>query len=108
MPDAGDPFEIARVVERCPTGALKYSFTHEYLPPEEGDTSTVVVAKSDGPLWLRGAITLVDDQGSTQETRLALCRCGTSDNPPFCDASGPCTAWKPPRPGSGAGAGAQS
>ncbi|MDR1426897.1 MAG: CDGSH iron-sulfur domain-containing protein, partial [Bifidobacteriaceae bacterium] len=97
LPDAGDAFEIARAIERCPAGALKYSFTRDYLPAESGD-DTRVVALADGPLWLRGSITLVTEEGETHETRLALCRCGSSARPPFCDASGPCTGWRTPPP----------
>ncbi|MDR1293762.1 MAG: (4Fe-4S)-binding protein [Bifidobacteriaceae bacterium] len=98
LPDRGDAFEVARVVERCPTGALKYSFVREYLPGETGETTAQVVAKSDGPVWLRGDFTLVTDDGATPQTRIALCRCASSANLPFCDGSGPCTEWRPSRP----------
>jgi uncharacterized Fe-S cluster protein YjdI len=98
LPDEGDPFEVAQIIERCPTGALQYSFTREYLPAEPGDAAPSVVAKSDGPLWLRGDLTLITDDGATRVTRIALCRCGATNQTPFCDASGPCTDWHPPRP----------
>lgn len=42
----------------------------------------------DGPLLVRGATTVVDDQGSRHSvTRpvVALCRCGSSGSLPWCD-----------------------
>jgi uncharacterized Fe-S cluster protein YjdI/CDGSH-type Zn-finger protein len=101
LPDAGDPFQIAAVIARCPTGALQYSFAREYLPGEAASPLTAVTARSDGPVWLTGNLVLTTDQGETRETRLALCRCGQSGRPPFCDASGPCTGWRSkPKPAS--------
>lgn len=41
-----------------------------------------------GPLLVRGARTVVDDEGVTHTvTRpvVALCRCGGSQRPPWCD-----------------------
>lgn len=44
----------------------------------------------NGPLLVRGDMTLVDDDGTPLErTRrtVALCRCGVSSIKPFCDGS---------------------
>lgn len=44
----------------------------------------------NGPLLVRGDMTLVDDAGAPLErTRrtVALCRCGVSSIKPFCDGS---------------------
>ena len=38
-------------------------------------------------LYVRGTITLVRGGEATQETRVALCRCGASLNKPYCDNS---------------------
>jgi CDGSH-type Zn-finger protein len=42
-----------------------------------------------GPLYLRGRITLPGGTHASvvEYTRVALCRCGTSANKPFCDGS---------------------
>lgn len=42
-----------------------------------------------GPLWVRGGITIVGADGTAYEirNRVALCRCGASENKPFCDGS---------------------
>jgi CDGSH-type Zn-finger protein len=42
-----------------------------------------------GPLFLRGRIRIKDADGRLirEDTRVALCRCGASENKPFCDGS---------------------
>ena len=42
-----------------------------------------------GPLWLRGGIAVVAADGFEDEVRnrVTLCRCGASNNKPFCDGS---------------------
>jgi CDGSH-type Zn-finger protein len=44
----------------------------------------------DGPLLVRGATRIVDEQGRELDTRrdpIALCRCGKSRLRPFCDGT---------------------
>ncbi|MDA8353374.1 MAG: CDGSH iron-sulfur domain-containing protein [Firmicutes bacterium] len=42
-----------------------------------------------GPLIVRGDVELVDAEGNRFETKqqFALCRCGQSQNKPFCDGT---------------------
>ena len=42
-----------------------------------------------GPLWVRGGIPVISADGTAYEVRnrMALCRCGRSENKPFCDGS---------------------
>lgn len=82
-PDAADADEVARVVERCPTGALVHD-GDEAVP----DRNAVVVVE-DGPVHLRGDLDVRTASGApvTRETRLAVCRCGRSGNRPLCDGS---------------------
>ncbi|MDR2566633.1 MAG: (4Fe-4S)-binding protein [Bifidobacteriaceae bacterium] len=94
LPDAGEAEEIAQVIRRCPSGALHYEFTDPAREVERGH-SPVTVRTADGePLWLEGAIAIADNGKEVPETRAALCRCGSTANRPFCDASGPCTDWR--------------
>lgn len=80
--------EIANVIQRCPTGALKYNRldtgTEESFPA----SSSIEVIKN-GPLFLRGSINITDSDETklNGETRVALCRCGQSKIKPFCDNS---------------------
>jgi CDGSH-type Zn-finger protein len=45
--------------------------------------------KVDGPLWVRGGITVLAVDGTAYEVRnqCTLCRCGKSNNKPFCDGN---------------------
>ncbi|HTQ51959.1 MAG TPA: CDGSH iron-sulfur domain-containing protein [Candidatus Acidoferrales bacterium] len=45
--------------------------------------------KVSGPIWVRGGIPVVSADGKTYEirNRLTLCRCGKSDNKPFCNGA---------------------
>ena len=85
--NAADAEEIARAVRSCPTGALKMEARGDF-PPEEPDEPTTIRAGGAGPLYVRGRVRLKDSEGvETEETRVALCRCGASANKPFCDNS---------------------
>ncbi len=45
-------------------------------------------ASPDGPLLIRGATRLVDDQGAAHQIQrpvVAVCRCGGSTRAPWCD-----------------------
>lgn len=79
---------IARVVERCPTGALHFE-RRDSGAPEAPDAVNQVRMTRNGPLHLRGTIELLADDGTfvARDVRVALCRCGASLNRPFCDNS---------------------
>ena len=50
----------------------------------------------DGPLEVNGLVSINDEQGNLIETteRTWLCRCGHSQNKPFCDGSHRKQEWK--------------
>ncbi len=79
---------LARVVARCPTGALHVERL-DGGPAEAPDPVNQVRVTRNGPLHMRGAIEVRTADGTliAQDTRLALCRCGATENPPFCDNS---------------------
>lgn len=57
-------------------------------PAEE--PATIITPYRDGPLLVRGAFRLVDQDGTEIDARrrtVALCRCGKSAAKPFCDGS---------------------
>lgn len=48
--------------------------------------------RDNGPLLVQGAVTLVDADGGvfaldSSKPAIALCRCGHSENRPFCDGA---------------------
>jgi CDGSH-type Zn-finger protein/uncharacterized Fe-S cluster protein YjdI len=79
---------LARVVARCPTGAL-HAERRDGGPAEAPDPVAWVRPTRNGPLHLRGAIEVRAADGSViaRDVRVALCRCGGTQNPPFCDNS---------------------
>lgn len=83
-----DPDKLSEVIERCPTGALHYERldgADDESPPAHNSVTVV----ADGPLYLYGDIQLQTPNGETMlsDTRIALCRCGHSENMPLCDNS---------------------
>ena len=77
--------QIAEVVTRCPSSALRFERL-DGEAQEEGVEPTTIQVRRDGPLWVRGKLQVVDQDGSVRElTRAVLCRCGHSANRPYCD-----------------------
>jgi CDGSH-type Zn-finger protein/uncharacterized Fe-S cluster protein YjdI len=87
-PEAADGDAVAAVVMRCPTGALHFRRLDGGDEEAPAASNTVTVA-ADGPLYVRGDVTLVDAAGNVllEDTRIALCRCGASKTKPLCDGS---------------------
>jgi uncharacterized Fe-S cluster protein YjdI len=86
--DAADADSIVDVVLKCPTGALTYERKDGGDNESAPDEATVRVSKN-GPVYVTGSITCTDHEGNpvTLGPRVALCRCGASENKPFCDNS---------------------
>jgi uncharacterized Fe-S cluster protein YjdI/CDGSH-type Zn-finger protein len=83
--DLADAQAVAEVVRRCPTGALHYRLLAE--ESEEPTHPTRITPDSRGPLLVRGDLVLDTSEGPLCETRAALCACGRTQNPPFCDGA---------------------
>ncbi|NUO82674.1 CDGSH iron-sulfur domain-containing protein [candidate division KSB1 bacterium] len=86
QPDNATANEVAAIVERCPTGALH--FVRKDGAAEAVPDANIIRTTPNGPHYVRGDIRLVSPEGSVhaQDTRVALCRCGASQNKPYCDA----------------------
>lgn len=85
-PSQGSPDEVVEVVSRCPTGTLTYERKDGgagEAPPKEN----IATLAQDGPVYILGDIEIKTPTDVQQETRVALCRCGASQNKPFCDNS---------------------
>ncbi|MDQ3645611.1 MAG: CDGSH iron-sulfur domain-containing protein [Actinomycetota bacterium] len=65
-----------------------------------GDESHAIITPyKDGPILVRGAFKLVDQEGETITTHrktVALCRCGRSSIRPFCDGTHKRIGFKAP------------
>lgn len=61
--------------------------------------SVTIIPYRDGPLLVRGAVTLLDAEGrpiSSQRRVIALCRCGKSRSRPFCDGTHKLVGFRAP------------
>jgi uncharacterized Fe-S cluster protein YjdI/CDGSH-type Zn-finger protein len=85
--DNASPPELVAVIERCPSGALRYQHLDGGADDRPAATTTVTPVEN-GPLLLRGELVVRDENGIGETlARAALCRCGQSKNKPFCDNS---------------------
>lgn len=87
IPDGADKEQIIETIRACPSGSLAYKLKDElhdcyFSEPE-------VFISEDGPLHIRGGITLNNSDGDAPATsdHYTLCRCGASKNKPFCDGA---------------------
>jgi len=87
-PDAAGADEVAETIHRCPTGALQYR-RKDSKSEESAPAENAVEIAADGPLYCQGALVIQAADGSElqRDTRIALCRCGASENKPFCDGA---------------------
>ncbi len=86
-PDGAEAAALAATVERCPTGALQIERPDGQA--ESAPDRNTATLTANGPTYLRGDLALMaqDDTVASSDTRMALCRCGASQNKPFCDNS---------------------
>ena len=91
QPENASAEEVAEVVRRCPSGALHYRL--EEGPPEEPEHPTHVEFVPNGPINVRGDLSMEVPAGRMGEVRASLCRCGRTENEPFCDNACSRTGW---------------
>ena len=86
-PDRADADRVADVVRRCPTGALQVA-----RPAQEEAAVTpaaIIRVVPNGPLYVKGRVRVESEDGIVlrEADAMALCRCGATANPPYCDGS---------------------
>jgi CDGSH-type Zn-finger protein/uncharacterized Fe-S cluster protein YjdI len=88
LPDNDAADKVITTVQACPSGALHYSRKDGGEAEVIREHNTIRLARN-GPLHVRGDITILDSAGEVilHDTRVTLCRCGASSNKPFCDNS---------------------
>ena len=80
--------EIIQRIDQCPSGALSYFRNGDEIVHEVKDEQIVEVL-ANGPLMVYGNLTIKDPAGNTTHRSkvTAFCRCGQSNNKPYCDGS---------------------
>ena len=86
-PDGAITKEIIETIKKCPSGALSYSI--DGIEYRDYDGKQLVKVSKDGPYYITGGIELVGAEfpDDTSKEHYTLCRCGTSNNKPFCDGN---------------------
>jgi len=93
-PSGGRMDEIIRAVRDCPSGALSYAVddVEQRATVDHHDApSAAIEVTRDGPYRITGGLPLRDGDGvdvarnaGSSREHYALCRCGQSQNKPFC------------------------
>ena len=85
--EAASADEIEAAVARCPSGALRTRRVG--VPEPKREQPLEVRASAQGPLLVRGGVRVLDAEGNVlyEGEKTALCRCGGSQNKPFCDGT---------------------
>jgi truncated hemoglobin YjbI/CDGSH-type Zn-finger protein/uncharacterized Fe-S cluster protein YjdI len=93
-PSGGRMDEIIRAVRDCPSGALSYAIDGIEARAQvdwDGSREPAIEVSKNGPYRITGSIPLTDERGEPVERaegssleHYALCRCGHSQNKPFC------------------------
>jgi CDGSH-type Zn-finger protein len=92
--ESGDPGKKEAAIRQachCPSGRLVAldKKTGKAIEPEFPPQISLVEdpqKKASGPIWVKGGVEIESADGRAYETRnrVTLCRCGESDNKPFC------------------------
>lgn len=84
--------KIIEQVKKCPSGALSFVMNNEDATKSvdiELKAHNEVIVEKNGPLIIKGTITIKDQNGNIIEKKgsTSFCRCGLSQNKPYCDNS---------------------
>ena len=79
---------IKKQIEACPSGALSYNSISEENTTES-ELETKVETLKDGPLLVHGSLQVSHTGGLVENKSkvTAFCRCGASNNKPYCDGA---------------------
>lgn len=86
--DAAGTEDLVNQVKACPSGALSYYMNAE--GNHEAETlETKVEVLGNGPLLVYGTLKVTHKDGTseTKNKTTAFCRCGASNNKPYCDGA---------------------
>jgi CDGSH-type Zn-finger protein/truncated hemoglobin YjbI len=107
-PSGGRMDDIIRAIRDCPSGALSYAIDGVEARPQvdwDGRREPSIEVSKDGPYRIIGGIPITDHQGEAVKRaegssleHYALCRCGHSQNKPFCSGMHWYIGFKDPVP----------
>ncbi|MGI9403617.1 MAG: CDGSH iron-sulfur domain-containing protein [Hyphomicrobium sp.] len=82
-PNAADADDIAALAHICPSGAIIYKRRNR-KPDEAAPEVNTIHVRENGPYAVHADITI---KGESAGLRATLCRCGESQNKPYCDGA---------------------
>ncbi|MFI5315418.1 MAG: CDGSH iron-sulfur domain-containing protein [Myxococcota bacterium] len=82
-PDRATPAQIEHLALACPSGAIAF-VRNDGAPGEAAPLVNTAHVRENGPLALHALLSI---GGREAGFRATLCRCGASQNKPFCDGS---------------------
>lgn len=91
-PENATEDELRQQIDKCPSGALSYRTTgkaqEKKAAAADGELLEITVI-DNGPLRITCDVKLKSASGETLEKKgpTTFCRCGASENKPFCDGS---------------------
>jgi len=110
-PSGGRMDEIIRAIRDCPSGALSYAIDGREARDQVdwgGTRPPAIEVTKDGPYRITGGISLIGADGTPEERaqgsspeHYALCRCGHSQNKPFCSGMHWYVGFRDPVPAPG-------
>lgn len=89
----GEREQIKNQVLTCPSGALQWieAPSNEAVSEPNAQQENIIHLEpsTNGPLMVKGEFLIIHADGRREfrEKNTALCRCGASENKPFCDGS---------------------
>jgi uncharacterized Fe-S cluster protein YjdI len=107
--EGAPPEEIIQTIDKCPSGALRYSLPEgSQVDPEIAKgvgninfeklnpAAVKIRVNANGPLLIEGPAVVIGYDGKPLKEggTMALCRCGLSGNRPFCDGAHKKQGWK--------------
>jgi CDGSH-type Zn-finger protein/uncharacterized Fe-S cluster protein YjdI len=80
-PDRATVAEVAELAHNCPSGAIRYEM-NDGSDAEKPPKVNLVRIRENGPLAFHGELNIT---GKEKSFRATFCRCGASQNKPYCD-----------------------
>jgi CDGSH-type Zn-finger protein/truncated hemoglobin YjbI len=110
-PSGGRLDDVIRAVRNCPSGALSYAIDDveaRATVDHHSRREPAIEVSKNGPYRITGGIPLTDENGAhepraegSSREHYALCRCGHSQNKPFCSGMHWYVDFKDPQPAVG-------
>ncbi|MFK5971722.1 MAG: (4Fe-4S)-binding protein [Flavobacteriaceae bacterium] len=81
--------ELRSQIEKCPSNALSYTMKNTSMKEKPQIMETKIEVTKNGPLLVYGHLEVIDTEGKIEKKKrtTAFCRCGASNNKPYCDGA---------------------